>query len=326
MHDLDRSILATLAYYDGLGLPLTLMELHERLIPAERLGGRPIDPKISEVLERLGVLCAIGTVLQEDGLYVLGGAPEGFGTRRIEQEKIWAQKWRHMLRKAWWLQAVPFVRGIYASGSLAVGNTSATSDWDIFIVAQGGRLYTTRIGLLATAWLLRALRTKHDQTASDKFCFNHYVTTNGLSMRHRSIYVAHGLAVLVPIHNPHRYLERLWQANQWIGDFRPMPVQADVVRRSVRPSSLLNAIRRTFEYILSAIIGAALEQILRSWQKRRIAREPVTHERGGRIIADDRELEFHPRSFEAVALGRYNAAMERFGMGSHVEHDSGLRH
>jgi hypothetical protein len=58
--------------------------------------------------------------------------------------------------------------------------------------------------------------------------------------------------------------------------------------------------------------------------QRRIHREPATHEKGGRIVADDRELEFHPHSFEAVALSRYNAALTRLGLGQYAERDSGL--
>jgi hypothetical protein len=265
----------------------------------------------------------MGIIAQEHGLYALAGAAESaswrIGERRIAQEKIWAQKWRRMLRKAWWLQAVPYARGIFASGSLALGNMSATSDWDVFVVAQGSRLYTARLGLLIVAKLLGALRTKHDAIASDTFCFNHYVTTDGLAIRHRSLYTAHGLALLVPVYDPQKYLQRLWQANQWIGDYLPMPSEAEYVRRSVRPSRVLASIKWIGEFAL-----AWLETPLRRWQQARIAREPATHQRAGRVVANDRELEFHPRSFEAVALARYNAVLERHGLGQYAERDSGL--
>jgi hypothetical protein len=319
MNDLDRSIIATLAYYGAFIWPLTPMEVYERLIPLRRLGGRDIPVTIGGILERLDRLTAMGMIVCESGLYALVGVPNGFGDVRIKQEKIWAQKWRRMLGKARWLQAVPYVRGICASGSLALGNMSAQSDWDIFIVAQAGRLYTARLGLLFVAWLLRALRTKHDASASDKFCFNHYVTTDGLAIRHRSLYVAHGLALLVPVYDSQGYLGRLWQANQWIGGYRSMPTDAGYIRRSVRPSGWLGIIKYTGELAL-----AWMEVPLRAWQKRRIEREPATHQRGGRVVAGDRELEFHPRSFEAVALAYYNAVLKRHGWERFTERDSGL--
>ena len=303
MKDLDRSIAATLAYYGAFGWPLTPLEVQERLIPASRLGGRNISATLGEILEHLPV--------------------QDF-SQRIEQEKIWAQKWRRMLRKAWWLQAVPYVRGVYASGSLAMGNMSAQSDWDMFVIARSGRLYTTRLGLLGVAWLMRSLRTKYQSVASDTFCFNHYVITDGLSMDHRSLYTAHGVAMLVPVYDPEKYLSRLWRANHWIEQYRPMPIDTAVVRRSIVSSSVLGVVAKIGEWVLDSRLGNWLERWLKHWQQRRIMRDPATHQPGGRVIATDREIEFHPRSFEVVALERYHAVLVGHGLGIHREHNSGL--
>ena len=319
MNDLDRSIIATLAYYGSFSWPLTVMEIWERLIPTSHMGGSSSQPTGGHILERLDRLVAMEMLRHEDGLYMLTGAATGFADRRVEQEKIWAQKWRRMLRRAWWLQAVPFVRGLYASGSLAMGNMSSGSDWDMFVIAQVGHLYTARIGLLVVAWVMGSLRTKRSQRVSDTFCFNHYVTTDSLTIRHQSIYVAHNLALLVPVFDPHHYGARLQQENRWIERFRPVPTSARYVRRSVRPSWFLMLVQRAGEFVL-----APLESSLRAWQQRRIARDPATHEPGGRVVADDHELEFHPRSFEAVALARYNAVLEWQGLGEYAESDSGL--
>lgn len=326
MNDLDRSIIATLAYYGAFGWPLTLMELREKLIPAARLGGTTRTYLTSDILERLEVLGKIGTVACEHGLYHVVPAPEDFGDRRIAQEKIWAQKWKRMLHRARWLQVVPFVRAVCASGSLAVGNMSEKSDWDVFVVARAGRLYTARIGLLAVAWLMRALRTKNNPDTKDKFCFNHYVATAGLPIRHRSMYVAHGLAALVPVYDPSFYIQRLWQANQWIGDYVSHSAGAAYARRTLRPSRVLGLVRICGEAILRTPLGWVLERSMSAWQRRRIAREPATYAVGGRVVANEREIEFHPRSFETVALARYNAVLERFGMGQYAERDSGLTH
>ena len=109
-----------------------------------------------------------------------------------------------------------------------------------------------------------------------------------------------------------------------MSDFVPIPTSSEYVRRSVVPSSALWVIRAFKELLLTGVPGNILERILRLWQRRRIRRTPATHERGGRVTANDRELEFHPHSFEAVAVARYNAALERFGLGAYPERDSGL--
>lgn len=294
----DRSILMAMAYADAFPWPLTPAELHERT-------GLPLG----EIISRLDAL---------------GGASEEAWHTRMRQQKECAQKWRRMTRRAWWLQAVPYVRAIFASGSLALGNTDADSDWDMFVVAQKRRLYTARAGLLLAASMMGRLRTKRMRAAPDRFCFNHLITTDGLAIRHRSIFVAHALAELVPMHDPRGLLPRLWQANHWISDYRPIPNGTTFVRRSITRSRALGAMRWSAELVLNTFVGTLIERVLKRWMQKRIAREPATRAPGGRVVADDRELEFHPASFETVVLARYNAALSRLGFGQYAQRDSGL--
>lgn len=322
----EQSILATLAYYGALRRPLTLVELSERLIPSQRLGRSGPRPSLGTVASRVDALVSAGALQTECGLYERSDTPAGFGERFIRRQKESAQKYQQLLRSAWWLQAVPFVRTLATSGSLAMGSCSPQSDWDMFVIVKSGRLYTARLGLLLVAFLSGRLRTKRMQTAPDRFCFNHIITTDGLAVRHRSLYTAHALAWLAPLYDPCAYMPRLRQANAWVADFVSTVGGERFVRRSLRCSWLLNAVRRVGELVLDTWLGTACEHVVCRWMRRRIAAEPATHERGGRIVADDRELEFHPHSFEAVALARYNATLTRLGMGQYAEHDSGLRY
>lgn len=324
MEALDRSILATLAYYGALRRPLTLVEIYERLVPPWRLGTPESRPTLGAIASRADALVADTTVVTEYGLYALTGTPAGFGAGFVRRQKESAQKYQRLSKYAWWLQAVPFVRTLAVSGSMALASTGRESDWDMFVIAQAGRLYTARAGLLLTTLLMGRLRTKRMRIASDKFCFNHYITTDGLALRHRSMFTAHAMAWLVPVFNTHNTLRKLWQANEWMCDYTAQSGGTAFVRRSVKYSRMLNAVRATAEMILNSFVGTAIERVLRAWMQRRINRNPVTRKRGGRIVADDRELEFHPHSFEAVALARYNATLTRLGFGQYSERDSGL--
>lgn len=320
----DRAITATLAYYTAVGRPLAAAEAWERLIPVSRFGGSG-GLSIGACIARLEGLVASGIVAEQDGHYGIAGT--GISVDRyLTEERIAAVAYHRLQRAAWWLQAVPFVRSLFVSGSLASGAADADSDWDVFVVARAGRLYTARTLLLIAALLMGKLRTKRSRVVRGKFCFNHYVTTDGLAIRHRSLFTAHTLAWLVPLYDPSGYLPRLWQANQWIGQFSAHTGGVAYVRRGIARSPLLSAVRRIGELVLGTGIGTLLEYALRRWQQRRIAREPATHAPGGRVVADTRELEFHPRSFEAVALTRYNALLVRLNLGQYRERDSGLRH
>jgi hypothetical protein len=320
----DKALVATVAYYTALERPITALEAWERLIPVSRFGGRE-SLVLGAVVGRLDALTASGVLTRHHGYFVVGSSGSSV-ERYLTEERIAAVAFRALRRAAWWLQLVPFVRGLFVSGSLASGAADEDSDWDLFVVVQAGRLYTARTLLLIAALLLGRLRTKRSRVLRGKFCFNHYVTTDGLASRHRSLFTAHTLAWLVPLYDPWGYLSRLWQANRWIEQYCSHTGGRAYVQRSLAPSPVLGAVRRIIELPLHTGLGAALEYALRRWQQRRIRREPATYAPGGRVVADTRELEFHPHSFEAVALARYNALLTRINLGQHRERDSGLNH
>ncbi|HXV26436.1 MAG TPA: hypothetical protein VD862_00175 [Candidatus Paceibacterota bacterium] len=316
----DDRILAVLAFGEAMGTPMTAQQVWQRMPPG------PGAVSLAETLDVLARLSAHGTVRAVDGWYAPAGTPSDAFIARLDRLNMRADKFRRMLRKAFWLQGVPFVRALAASGSMSAGTTGADSDWDMFVIARAGRLYTARFFLVAAAWCVGSLRTKRDRIAPDKFCFNHYVTDRGLVIRHRSRYVAHALASLIPVHDPGGYVDRLRQANGWVAEYIarwPVP-SAVTVRRTVRRSRILGALRYVAELVLRTPLGGLLERVLRSWQQGRIHREPVTHARGGRVVADGQELEFHPHSAERAVVARYNARMAALGMPVQ-ERDSGLR-
>jgi hypothetical protein len=196
----------------------------------------------------------------------------------------------------------------------------------VFAVVQARRLYMARLGLLLAARMQGRLRTKRMRSAPDHFCFNHIITTDGLAIWHRSLFMAHSLAWMIPFYDPYAYAPRLREANGWVAGYVAECGNVFSERRMLHGSRVLTVVRHIAELILNTPLGDALEYLIRRWMQRRIAQEPLTYERGGRIVADTRELEFHPRSFEAVALTRYNASLGRLGLGQYAEHDSGLTH
>ncbi len=323
----ERSLLATLAYYSALRWPLTISELLERRIPSTRFGAHGNESStLDTLMARLEALHATGRIRASSGLYIVGPTPDDFVAHRTHRQALSAQKWRQMLRRAQWFQTVPFVRMMSASGSLAMSSSSAQSDWDMFVVVKSGRIYTARAGLLVVAWLLGRLRTKEMRSAPDRFCFNHIITTDGLSLRHRSLYTAHAIAWHIPFYDPWGYAVRFRQANDWVKHYVTHSMDQSFVHRSVPRSRVLGVIRWLGEFVLSSPFGALVEYVVRRWMQDRIETNPETHTRSGRIVANDRELEFHPHSFEATALGRYNAFLSRWGMSQFAERDSGLTH
>ena len=327
MTNLRGSILATLTYYDILDVPLTFFEVHKFLINPARLTRMPVQEPITlgQVHEELQGLLKSGLVESRDGFYMLPGRQRLYDLR-IDREKISAAKWKKLLRLAKWFQAVPYLRGVFASGSMALGNTDRDSDFDVLAVTAGRRLYTCRVFLSLAASIFGARRKRFDSVAPDKFCFNHYIADDALAIRHESLFNAQTYIHLKPVLVSGELFEDFYASNLWLNkyvyNFRPANA---FVRRSVKPSVFLRSIAVLGEFLLNNKLGDWLEVILKNYQQRRIRANPVTYEKGGRIVFNDSELEFHPHSFERVAIEKYNGSLKDFGIiQAEEEKDSGL--
>ncbi len=329
MTPLGNPILATLVYYDILDFPLTLLEINKYLIKPDRLskGYVPETVSLGQIEENLANIINIGLVSSKNGFYFLSGRDVLYELR-IEREKIAAQKWNKFLRIAKWFQAVPYLRAILASGSLAINNTSNESDFDILSVVRSGRLYSCRIFLSLVASLFGARRTRYERVAPDKFCFNHYVTDGNMNIKHESLYNAQSYANLKPVLVEDNLVEKFYTANNWIGkyvlnlDFKAQPKVQPQKICEVEP---LKFIAKFAEFILNSSLGDKIENWAKKYQQKRIKNNPATYESGGRVVFTDNELEFHPRSFEAFAIDKYNKKLKQLGIIPHIEEkDSGL--
>ena len=321
------AILATLAYYDGLDYPLSSFELYRYLINPQRLKPHTASLEaitLQDISEAVEELLGRGAIGQENGFYFLKGQT-GLSALRLEREKISAQKWRKCLNRAYWLQLAPWIRGMFVSGSLALGTVTEESDFDILVLVEPGRLYLTRLLLSGAASLIGARRTRYETVAPDKFCFNHYLTTDALSIKYESLYNAQTYAHLVPMAISSARAGKFFAENLWINKFvYNFTPHQHTIRRTVRPSGFLRGIAKIIEFIFQGRIGNVFERRAREYQQKRISVNPATHATGGRVIYTNTELEFHPRSFERIILDHYNTAARHLGVAMNPEPDSGL--
>src|SRR3989344_3601625 len=105
--------LEKLAYYDALDMPLTQREL----------GDVPGHPAVGE----------------REGYFYLFDR-EYLVPLRKRREEYARRKWRIASHVMLFLRLVPFVRMVFASGSLSMNNTDELSDLDVILVAKHGRI------------------------------------------------------------------------------------------------------------------------------------------------------------------------------------------
>jgi len=330
---LEKSIVATIAYYDALDYPLTGFEVFKYLINPlhiiELSGISPTDEieplgkielvDVLEALENRNLSFYLG---EENGFYFLKKR-ENIIQTRIERQKISDEMWKKVKKIIKWLPIIPCLRLVLISGSLAIDNAGQASDIDLLIAVKHKRIWTTR--LLVTLFFQIIGQRRHGRKIQDRFCLNHYITDKSLKINLFSLYTAQSYSHLVPILEIKKGIHNEFQnENNWINNYLAFyDYQKLSSQRSVKISPLLKFIAQIHEFFISSFIGGISEKILGFFQKRHIKKHPLQSQKGGRIVADNNQLEFHPDSPEARIIDRYNQNMLRLGF-QIEEKDSGL--
>lgn len=318
---LHAAMLATVVYHDLFRMPLTAVEAWRFLIRPQR--GELPPHTLGEVEQALVALAARGMLANHAGYYSVPGKEERI-RERIRRHARAQQKWRRLRRVAWWLQAVPFLRMVAGSGSLAREAVQETSDLDVLLVAAPGRIWTVRflVTVLLDAF---GIRRRPTGPTTDLVCLNHYVTLDGLRLPYHSLYTAYEYARLIPLIGEDVCAAFRAANRSWMEKFlvRVLPDAAPHQKR-VRPSPLLRGIQRCGEWLLGGRVGATIEALLGWLQERRIHRG-AARDSGGRVVAHATQLEFHPHSAEAPLLAAFNERMAAYGLRAFGgQQDSGL--
>jgi len=333
MTELEKAVLATLSYYDIFDYPLTGFEIWRYLI-------RPVNVKAEEfevglprqsaaTVGELFVALDESEFLQEmiaqkHGFYFLRSREE-LVEKRLQRKKLADMKWkkaRHAFRA---LSLVPFVRGVFVSGSLAMENSKDDSDIDIIVVGKYGRIWTVRTFMTLLTFLMGVRR--HGEKTRDRICLNHYITDASLCIPFESLYNAQSYVHMVNVYAEDGDVFRRFQAeNGWIKKYVPDYEAATLMStRILRRNGILLRIARWGELALGGAAGDKLEKLFAAVESNRIRRDPLFAKGGGRITIDDKQLEFHPDSHEYFIIPEFNRRMKAMGLTEFGgQKDSGL--
>jgi predicted nucleotidyltransferase len=345
---LERQILATIAYYDILNYPLTSFEVFLYLINDEKkleTGNWKLDNddincqllfSICDLLDSSEYLEKhIG---QKLGFYYLKDyredanrlhSPEGtmdpadkpvnnldIVQRRLDGRKMTDEKWKKAKKIYKIMQAVPFLRGILISGSLALGSVKKSSDIDIMVIAKNGRIWTVRVFLTVLIFLLGVRRNEKD--TKDKICLNHYITDKSLRIPFFSLYDAHLYSHLINVYDDKdsiKTFQDFQKNNSWIKNYVQNYNLSELkFSTSVKKNTALSLIAKFFECILFGKIGDYFEKTLSKIQIAKIKKNPSFNNKDGRITISDDQLEFHPQLHEKFVIPEFNKRMKELGL------------
>jgi hypothetical protein len=156
--------------------------------------------------------------------------------------------------------ALPFVRMVAVTGSLAVNNTEANSDIDYLVVTKPKYLWLCRLFIIS---LVKWIQWRYHDTV----CPNYLITENALIIPERDLFVAHELVQMVPVYGMDTY-NTVRQFNYWTEDYFPNAKEAPVHNRSSL-SKAAQLSKRIVEAIFQNPIGHWMDR----WEMKRKIRK-----------------------------------------------------
>ncbi|MBI5153167.1 MAG: nucleotidyltransferase domain-containing protein [Parcubacteria group bacterium] len=300
---LEEALLTTLSCFNALKIYPTSFELFSFLLKP-RLSTTCAERDISyaDILDVLEQLKGLDIIREEHGFYFfsfLGNTYKVFGAYRLETDGILDQKWRIVKKKLSLFRFLPFVEGVFVSGSLAAGTVREGSDFDFLIISQPNRLYTLRLFsvIFFDLFGMRRKPRHRDTEIKNKICLNHYLSSSSLVMKDQLIEGMFLYTRLLPVYMRNEILiNHFFQANEWIRGYFFRSSFSEHVRYSERPriAYSFNGVSVFLEFIFRSHVGDVLEKYIYEWQKKRIPEEQ-------NLFATPHELNLHPNLEERHA-------------------------
>jgi hypothetical protein len=238
-YEISRAILNTVVYSDVFDYPLTLSEIHRYLTG------------LSASLETVSRLALSERFLRNTGNYFTLPGREFIIEMRERREQAAALLWPAAIRYGRMIAALPFVRMVAVTGSLAMSNVDAGADIDYLIITTPGRLWMSRLMSLVVT-RLAAFR-------GVSLCPNFLLTQDALEIPEHSLYSAHEFVQMVPISGKDIF-QRMQTLNSWVQDFLPNAYGSQPALGDTSIADSASPLRPLAEWILLTPPGAWLER------------------------------------------------------------------
>ncbi len=206
-----QAVLATLAYFDLFGVPLTRSEISEHLFFTQ-----PDEEKIDIYLRESPF------IRLKEGYYSISGNDD-FYECFFEKQSRSLQYWKKVRRTHWLFSICPFIDLICVCNSLPIYAIDEESDIDLFVVAKKNRLFLARLALTVLTTLLGVRR--HGTKTRERFCLSFYVTEENLDLKKIAlepydIYLAYWIKTLEPVAgNYETYQKVLSLSRAWLSEY-----------------------------------------------------------------------------------------------------------
>lgn len=299
---IQKSILSTICYSDIFDYPLTLEEIFYFLI-----GNKKVSEKILASHLTSGKLKE--KVILKNGFYCLKKRAEIIN-KRIRREKESIKKLQLAQKIILKLCSVPTVQLIGISGALAMKNSEANDDIDLFIIAKKNTLWITRFFLLLLLEIFGLRRRRNELDPADKFCINMLIDESLLLLpkERQNLYSAHEIAQLMPVFQRNNMHEKFINVNKWVNKFLPnFKFKSMQQKMQTKNSSFLGVVLRFVSPLADLVLfSSALNNISKQIQLFYIKKHQTTE------TVSDHMLAFHPFDYKTKILSSYEKRLDKY--------------
>lgn len=278
-NNLEKSVLATIAYFDVFDYPLTVGEIWKWLYSEKTEADSPTIGEIWKILENSQLLKSL--VQSSRGFYFLKNREELLDIREARYI-LSLKKIKRARRVAGFLKFISGIKMIALCNSLAWTNAREESDIDFFIVTEKSKIWTTRFWAAGFLQIFGLRPNKKNN--KDKICLSFFVDEESLDLEplavgEPDIYLIYWAAQLQPLFDREGVYQKFWQANFWIKKFLPNIFPRDEAQKiSKDRSRKIGLGEKFFRWIQLKMLPKNL-------------REMVNHD--SRVVITDKILKFH---------------------------------
>lgn len=196
MVNLSTAVKKTLSYAGFFDYPLHPEEVHRWLISSQPITSDQLKPFLPPALSNIDV------------------------QKRQKLAQIAKAKILSSEKFVKYLSYFPTIRFIAVTGSLAVQNSQAGDDIDLFLITTPHSLWLTRIFvlLLSSYFGRRRHPSSTNRTSNNTFCLNLWLETNSLTVptfKH-NLYTAHEVLQILPLYDADNYYQQFLFQNSWV--------------------------------------------------------------------------------------------------------------
>lgn len=306
---MKESILKTLAYFSIYNHAVTAQELYRNL-------WYPAVISYRNFLETLDQLVEKKVVYSAHGLYMLQQVPHDAIQTRQTRIRLIAYKMRRLKKSVHILAALPFIRGVFVCNTLALGWPQKSSDLDVFIVVQKGRIWIARF--FATIALQLVQHRRGNTKICDRVCLSFYSVDTAVCLEKialpEDIYLVYWLSHLFPMYDGDTVFAEIVAHNTWI--HAALPFRSKNFFGShhwVVYGNLQKKLKKFFEISQTKIAWDISEKIAKYMQKKYMQRNihSVKDIANSHVIISDEYLKFHENDRRALYLDKWKEAYAR---------------